>query len=233
MENDLDLKEIYMDGKENNKIFNFDYENQKLNDNIAFREWKESIITKYGKDSKIVKCLEDKIFFFIKYIDINEKDNYLIKCPICKKYICYYCSFNYNFNYYPNPIEEKFCCFKREVSTCIYKASKFIKDDEEIDCDYILILIPWLNFLFIIFIIFHFIFSIGIKTSKQNKNEYDEYLKKNIFKDNTYAHSIVVSTSFLLSIPLIVFDIYFILLLIIISIPFKFYPIKYLIGLLL
>ena len=220
MEINIDSKEISFTEaeKENEKIFKYDYNNP--NDKIEFKKWKKSMINNYGKDLKILKCLKDKILFFIKTTNID-KYNYLVKCPICKEYICYYCSYNIKSNY----IVEKYCCFKRQIFTYIYKASEYAKVSQDIGVDYFLVLIPWINFLFIIISFIRFYFFIE---KKRNRN-----LKEIFFIKNNCGRSIVVLISIILSFPLIVFNIYFILILIIISIPYKFYPMKYIIGLLL
>ena len=204
--------------KENEKVFKYDYKNP--NDKIEFKKWKKSMINNYGKDIKVLKCLKDKILFFTKTTDVDNY-RYLAQCPICKRNICYYCSYNINYNF----IEEKYCCFNRAKFTYIDNASEYSKVNQDIGVDYFLVLIPWINFLFIIMSFIQFIFFIGIK---RNGN-----LKGMFFMKNYIGRSIVVLISIILSIPLIFINIYFILIMIIISIPYKFYPLKYIIGLLL
>ena len=61
MENDG--KEIMLNNIENNDneqlnidIFNIDYENQNIENNINFKQWKKSIINRYKGKGNVYKC---------------------------------------------------------------------------------------------------------------------------------------------------------------------------------
>ena len=101
------------------------------------------MINKYGKNVKFFKCIKDKLFFCIK------NKNYYIKCPLCNRYICYYCSF------YTYSEENKWisCCLKRSISEHIlynspnYNGKEFLIENK-------IFFIPGIN-LFTIFIRFY------------------------------------------------------------------------------
>ena len=227
MENEINFKEIYLDVKDmkNEKFFKIDYDNQNLDNNIDYQNWKESMLQNYGKDAKLFRCLNDKILFFNKYIDSMSIFNYFQKCPICKKYICYFCSYSSN-------LKEEIikCCYRRAIITLfIHDIPIYVKNEFNWTWDNFIFLIPGLNF-FSIFIAIneYFLHELASKQSKQNKNgklEVSDSLNNRLFL------TFIALTGILIYIPLIIYNIFFIIFMLLISIPFEFYPIKYMLSL--
>jgi len=81
------------------KIFKLDYAGQKLDNNIEFQKWKQSILIKYDKDAKLFRCIEDNILFYIAYENCRKIPIFKGICPICKNQICLFCSYNLNDKY--------------------------------------------------------------------------------------------------------------------------------------
>ena len=205
----------------NETVFKIDYDNQKLDNNIDYKNWKESMLKYYGKNAKLFRCLNDKILFFKKYIDSKSIFNYFQKCPICKKYICYFCSYSSN-------IKEEVlkCCFRRAIITkLIYEVPLYVKNEFKWTCEYFNFLIPGKNF-FSIFIVINifFLFRIASRQSRQNKNVNLEV--SDSFK-NKFFLLFIDLTGVLISIPFIIYNIFFIIFMLLISFQFEFYPIKY------
>lgn len=213
-------------------FFNYDYDNQKMDNNIKFQEWKNSMIKKYGNDAKLFKCQRDKLYFYSSYKDCISLPCYRNKCPQCDKYICHFCSF-------PGTNERIRCCFKKAIGEQLfYYGLKYIKlidkNDVEIkkisnNYKMLFTLIPGINFFLIYYsIMSNCLFQLKLKNAKGNEELREIYDDK--FFGNKCIFIISFLASILLFIPLIIYNIFFVVLLILISIPFKFYPLKYLFG---
>ena len=169
MENDLESGFIPNQGITNSTIFKLEFSGQSYENNKNFKEWKLSL-RKYGKNIKIFKCYKDKILF-CKY-DLLEEDKH--QCPICKKYICYYCSKRLNY---------KNCC-----SCCLYSKLKILNSKEEFDLKntfnhfiFLLHFIPIINIIYLIIIISHqFYFSLYTNYTDQKKLK-EKYIKYGAF----------------------------------------------------
>ena len=170
MENDF-KSNLIKNELENEKIFNLDYENQKLENNKEYEKWKKSMIKYYGNDANLFRCLEDKILFFNEN---NRNSDCFIKCPICNKYICCYCPYSTSSRYFGD--DQIKCCLKSAlVSLFINKVPKYVEEEFRINFENILIVVPGCNFVIIYFLICTFFLS--ILASKQSKKEKDKYLK--------------------------------------------------------
>ena len=73
-------------------FFEVEYEGQTLKDNIKFESWKKKILKKYGEKAKLYQCKYDNIYYY----DTNKNNDKIsfngIQCPLCKRFICYFCS---------------------------------------------------------------------------------------------------------------------------------------------
>lgn len=223
MENDIN-ETLGVNELEKEKIFKYEYSEQKLDNNKKFQKWKESMIKYYSHDANLFKCLKDKIYFY----NIYDKSKYIsgcfIKCPICKKFICQYCLYS------SNQEDDKIkCCIKGAiVSLFFYKAPNYINNNNyKMDVELIFLLIPGSNLFFIFSIVC--IFLLSELASKKSK-ESNKMLECSRFLKNIFCCILAYLIGILLSICFFISDIIFIVVMIIISIPFKFYPIKYLIG---
>ena len=225
MENDIEYEESFI----NENIFKIDYINQNLDNNTKYKKWNNLMLSKYGKNSKILRCIKDNIIFYAKYEDAISSPCYKIECPICKCLICHFCS------YCDDSKDIYFiCCFKKGFyGLFCYYGLRYIKkidknkDIQNLSDDYeiLISLIPGFNFFAIYTII---VFQIFFNLSYKDKETYRDKFEKNSYK--TFFYYIDISTAILLIIPLILLNIYFILFLLLISILFKLYPFKYYLG---
>jgi len=228
MENDG--KEILLNNDKKNdelniNIFNIDYENQKLENNINFNKWKESMSNKYNGKGKIYRCSFANHYFY------GEQKDYGILCPSCNKLICIFCL---------NPIINSWnakCCTKRKLYLMHFNGKRYLNPDErnhfyDSENEYIIFIIPGINFIFLIGIFLNAFFYKIVRKNYDAKNydlTYESFLRR---KDKFYwALNIAINgiTSLILVIPFLIFNITIsILLIILIIIRRKWY--MYLIG---
>ena len=215
-------------------VFILDYGDQYFRNNIEFQKFEISMKKKYGNNAKLFKCKKDKILF---YDNSPNFPFYESKCPKCKKSICYFCSSI-------NSISQEKCCLTKRIYY-MFKVDGFLffdkypnqyhKKNINFNDSLIFCVVPFVNLLYFIGCL-HAILFYRLKCKNQDPNydylDYDLRLSnsdRNIF----FQRSIFLLDAFcslLLSIPLIILNIYFTIIIIIISIPFKFYPMKYLFG---
>lgn len=211
-----------------NDCFKMDYANQMLNNNVEFIKWKNSMKKKYGNDAKMFKCSKDNLLFYNSYNDC--KNNfYRINCPLCKRKICYFCSrFNGNLKFIGN------CCLKRGIyCKFFYHGKVYISKYGGVDPP------PAFNIklFFIPFIYFQFFMTLCLKNfflglpMKNAEINYEDYYKTN--HEKSYYIILFIYRIFFcyLPIPYILSDFIFHICLLLISIPFKGYPICYYCGL--
>ena len=226
-ENIINLNEKF----EQNNIFNLDYAEQNINNNNKYKLWKESILKIYGNDAKLFRCTQDKIIFYSSYDKIFDDSIYLCRCPICKKKICYFCS--------SIGILKDICCYKRSIYYLYFKKGlSFIKkvnkyeDMHLLSQDYTILftLIPGFNLFLIIFL---YIDAALLKLITKDI-VFDDKGKREIYLDRYYRKGIghfftipCFLMASLLSLVLFVLNFYIILFILLISVPFKLYPLKY------
>ena len=224
MENDLEFGFIPNKEITNSNIFKLEFVGQSYENNKNFKEWKLSLIRKYGKKIKIFKCHEDKILF-CKH-DLLEEDKH--QCPICKNYICYYCSKRLN--------------YKNCNSCCLYSKLKILKLKEEGDLKNVfnsfifqVHLIPILNIIFLIIIISHqLFFNLYTNYPEQKKSKgkyikYGTYIKsrnKKLFYILFFIH---ICMPIILVIGYIIYIIIYTMFFILICLFTKYRPLKILI----
>jgi len=210
---------------DNKNIFKFDYDGQYLDNNSKYKKWKKLMILNYGKDVKFSKCLKDKIIFinaFIKNRKINDSI-YSESCPICKNFICYFCSYSNKERCWIK------CCFRNAFYTkLIYMPSKYVEKDDKLHYQSFFLLIPGITiiaFFFNLCVLF-LCFTATEKSKHNGKGE----LKESNFINNKINLLLTFIIGFLISIIFLVYNAYITIFLIIFSIPNKFFPIKYIYG---
>ena len=231
MENENDNIDLihYYDDKQSNNIYKLEYEGQKLNnDNIVFLKWKRSMQKIYGENAQLFYCLKDKI-----YDECKKYPVYQSCCPICNQLICYYCHI-YEKDYFN---ENGTCCLRRKIKCIfnqecyryinpIYNEINIIKFKQA----FISFIIPVISLLTLI------AQSQGIYFYKLIiKHENKEHTKKN---ERYYQHLksynnvvfINMGIALILVIPLFLIHIYFIIFILLISLPFQLIPLKYVLG---
>lgn len=224
------------------EVYKLDYDNQNFKNNVKYQEWKKFMIDKYGNNIKIFKCKNDRILFnFLIYLrkfkylflgnniytftvfcikdcELKKNISYFKECPKCKNLICYFCSYSSSEKDYI------FCCLKRGISTHSNNASNLAKEDlGDNFLDFISFLIPGINFVGIFMLLSNIIyFNIATKKSKTN---YNGKLKQPESEDKIKV--ILFGILLLYGLVYFFFNIFMIIFTLIITIPFKFYPIKY------
>ena len=214
MENDEEknINLIIKNDLTSTSVFKLEYIEQNVNDIFEYQKWKEKMLIELGNNSKQFKCTKDKILFYSAYNDKIKDNYYKCKCPICNNYICYFCSCYSEDSYY-------FCCIKNNIFKSFFNfGPEAIKEP----FDNLHGLYPYLS----IFIFFVFILRLlhTEKRTEKPKNRADIQIQ----------HFVYITTplfmDIFLSIPFTIIYTYFIILIIIISIPFKFVPLKYYLG---
>ena len=216
-----------------NNIFKKDYENQKLNDsNLKFFNWKKSMQKIYGENAILFKCIKDNIYFFASYEECMKHPVYKSICPKCNVEICYYCSRNLKDKYYN---ENGTCCLRRKIK-CMFNQECYryinpINQEDDIHSfktAFTLFIIPVISLLTIIAQIQGILYyKLYIKNGKNKQIVmYYEHLKY-----YSLVELINMGLGIILVIPLFIIHIYFILFILLISLPFNFIPLKYILGL--
>jgi len=224
---EVDVSENF--GEQILDTFKEEYEGQNLSINDEFQKFKQSMLEKYGNKAKLFKCKEDKSYFYSEY------HNYKVQCPLCKKTRCYFCQSS-----------RKDCCILKRLY-CMFKEDGFafigqdgnIINKDNLKSHLIYFFIPCLNVL-------SFIAGLhaGLFYKLRTKKEYNifyhldyvdyEHRYKGIIDGHFNIFPLLIlidaGTAIILSILLAFIGIYFTLLLIFISLPFKFYPIIYICG---
>ena len=205
---------------QNENIYKLDYENQNIDDNINILKWKQLMLTKNNNNKHLIlfKCKKDKILFYDNYYD----NHYLGFCPICKKYICYFCSF-----YNKSKNSDLICCLKRLINTRFFiYGPKYTKRNDLCSCFSIGLFIPGFSIILIgMYIIINI--SEGVAREKSKKSQ---VLESTYLEEKSVFIFTEILMPFVLLIPFFILNTYFILIIIIISIPLKLIPLKYILG---
>ena len=230
---DLDLIHDYGDKKSNN-IYKLEYEDQKLNnDNIVFLKWKQSMQKIYGENAQLFYCLEDKTYFYTSYDECKKYPVYQSCCPVCNQLICYYC-----YRYKRDEFNENgTCCLRRKIK-CIFNQECYryinpIYNELNINTfkqAFISFIIPVINLLTLIaqsqgIYFYKLIIKHGNKEHIRKNERYYQHLKS-----YDYVMLINMGMAVILVISLFLIHIYFIIFILLISLPFKFIPLKYVLG---
>ena len=227
MENESDLIDTNLNETiqiNDNKIFKFDYENQQFESNLNYIKWKDSNIKEYGNNAKLFKCKKCKILFYSKYEDIIKKPYYLAPCLICKQYICYFCSYSY---IHPQKNRKIFCCYRRMLNISFFILGPFYGKVYYIcDGNFIASLIPLYNMIMQCAFANNILFLCMAKAKSKNEGK----LTTSNIEQFTPYNIISFFLYLVLSIPYTIIYTLFIIFLYLISLPFKFWLLKYYLG---
>ena len=237
----MEVGETLIDNQNSITIFKTDYKNQKLEDNINFQKFKQTMLSKNDNKGRIFYCKNEDIYF---YYNDSKYPYYHGICPSCNRQICYFCKKVKNSKY-------DLCCNKKRIhyifSVDAYIFIKYPKDgaNYQFKENLLFAIIPLVNLIY---------FAAGIhipiyKLDTKIKYKYclkvgDDYNYDNDYynleqytmggKDHLPSFILIVimdvSATIILSIPYLFLDIAFTILIFLISIPFKFYPVKYIYG---
>ena len=224
------MENVLIEDSSLNEYFKIEYENQNLNDDISYLKWKNSMVNLKGNDTKFLKCKKDNIIFACTKKSLIEHPVYQSTCPVCKNNICYYCS-----TYFNDYVNYGGCCIKRKIYCMfLWDGFRYINDFEIVPDNTLFyskaltfFIIPGYS-LFIFILVIHLTFFYDLK--KTNNNQSDTY--RSFKRDCSFHLFLAINIAFnaMLTVPFIVLNIYFIVLLLIISLPFKKYPLKYFLG---
>ena len=218
-------------------VFKTEYASQSLNtNNIEFRNWKNKMIQKYGRDAKLFKCKKDNILFYASNEDCKSYPFYQSICSCCKNPICYYCH-----RYGKDDDGNGLCCLSRKFHCFFLQDGLLLINPDakgvhhpDFQKSLILFLIPGINLLLFIGTM-HIQLFYAISLS--NEEDHNGYIKNYEFRckdNNEMIFQILVGIDFafsiVLTLPYVLLNIYFIIIMLIISIPFKLYPMKYYMG---
>ena len=225
-----------MDGLVSSDYYKIEYSGQNINNNIKFQKWKKDMINLYGKRKLVlIKCFKDNLFFCVdKTKNINQ---YRYECPICTRFICYYCLKPYTDN---NEFED--CCFRGRLITIPYEGPEFARDIFAQWIEYLL-LIPFVSFIYIIGGFLNSLFYQLLKPSKYKEYEYTENYSDYFKNKSIITFSILFGIKYLFALsvmvaffPFVIADGILTIIIVVISIPYKnpysLYPIKYVFGML-
>ena len=238
MENDDKIfieDKVYTKNNELKKVFRLDYKEQNIQKNKEFQKWKYELDKKYGKSIRIYKCKDDKIFFYHKIND--EFDEYIEKCPECYEYICCFCSQIIDGPYPFSRFIRNYFFLKRLFYFLFYREKIVNKEDDFPMFIYILgyiaFIIPNITGFGLILTIIQNLFCLKrYKHAKLNKNNFPDYFNIRHFLEEkkrcifTILEIISIGFALCMTIPYIIFIIICIIIIFLISIPFKMIPLN-------
>ena len=238
METDLEIKKFGNDDIQLKDSFKLDYKGQNINKNQEFIKFKKSIFNKYGKKGNIFFCKKNNLYFYYN----NQYDPYAGRCPLCKRDICYFCLKS-------NIGTHSICCFRKRIYQMLtIDAFEFcVKRENILGIDYgekfekylLFALLPFLNMVYFIGGIHRSFYKVETNMIFDvDEEEVYLYDLENYTKGNKDGHcytfhfivAMNIGVVIFLTIPFFIYNIIFTILIILISIPFKFYPMKYLFG---
>ena len=215
----MENEDLYI---ENNLIdypyFKLAFEGQKYEESSEYQKWKKIMIKSIGKNGKEFFCNRDKIVIFQK----SENTEQAFICPICKNlfYVCPYC----------RSIEvNKKCCFisffKEIIST---KIKIFINPDkyakENFLSNFLTMFIPLISNIIINVCMFDLFYLFLYK----NNIKYGDKIMRT--KLGNFSSTIFYLFVTIISLSYIILYYEILIFLMIISLPFKLYPVKLLMG---
>ena len=155
--------------------------------------------------------------------------------PLCKKQICYYCSGNVKDSIYTNSC----CCLRRKIKYIFYhdlftyiNPTEGEKEIFSFETQFMLFMIPVFGYLiFIARIQYAFFLELNMKNKINQEGESYSY-EKNYEKKNKLSTILILMFALyiVLLIPFFILYTDIIIFVLLISLPFKFIPIKLLLG---
>ena len=223
-----------------NDYFQLDFAEQTIKGNRKFEEFKKQRLNKLGKDAKLFHCTNDNIYFYIskKECEIDDNNNhcYCKQCSLCKNYICYFCERIGQ----GKPYKGNCCILSRLYYLFFVNGPRegkkdfsriYLEETNHFIVFIILNLIPFTKYFVNSFSIFLSLFGgLHLKDKKWKNYTYVDYICGEEEPFIVFSHIILLSTALALSICYTVISLYLNIIILIISVFSKFYPIKYLFG---
>lgn len=154
MENeDKNMGLIEIENMNISNIFKPDYNDQNLDNNRNYQNWKSAMIDKYGNNGKFYKCPNDKIFFYTSNEENRKNHENEGKCPLCKKEICFFCMKNASSGYCHCCLKKKYFVMCAEGKSNLNEKMSDLGDYEQAFIKFFLI--PGVNIIFFIAMFFN------------------------------------------------------------------------------
>ena len=221
MEQESEVRENINEEK---NFFKLDYKGQNIKKNKFFKEFKLAMLKKSNNKGLIFFCPDDNAYFYYNS-QYKYHNGY---CPLCRKDFCYFCS-KKGVSY-----GDKCCLSKKMYLLFCHDGFLFLEDNTQ--GIKLFALVPLLNLILLvggIHTIIYKIKDIHIRESNCYWN-FEGYLKGEFDHKHWNIFLLIVvldvGATIILIIPFAMINIIFTVVLIIISIPIKFYPINYLAG---
>ena len=216
-----------------NLYFKLDFPEQKLKGNRKFEEFKNRKLKEYGKDAKLFFCKNDNIYFYVHIDNCKIFPFFYEQCPLCESYICYFCG--RNTDYAIDQIKnEGNCCIKLRLYYLLFYFGLESSKDNFVGVS-IVLFFPLICFCFYTsFFIYSFFLGL-LLTNKKLPDIVKLYDSRYLdyYSDGACRSLITIIaflTEFFLLISFTLYDIYFKIILIIISFFTNFRPYKYFVG---
>ena len=239
MENDEKFTNFIERNESNlDNIFKLEFKDQNYKNNLKFISWRDSMIRKFGRNAKLFKCILDNILFYTTNKDCKNYPFYKSTCPCCNQEICFFC-YRASSDSYGNGT----CCLGRKIYCIFFQDGLRLINPVHPEKDYKpkfknllkFYFIPGVNLLFFMAQMhIQLFYKLALKNDMpKTKGDYllnyedryhKNYLTLQIFVVIDAAFSLILTISYL------ILNLLFILLLTIISLPFKLYPMKYYMG---
>ena len=222
-----------------NDYFQLDFAKEDLKGNRKFEEFKKQRLNELGKDAKLFHCKNDNIYFYVNKKECKTSHYSYKQCPLCKNYICYFCErIRHNIN-----DDGKFCCISLILYKIFFVNGFFYKDYSQLN-EYskkefkkfiILDLIPLTKWFMLVSLFWSILFAKLLLKDKKWKKQKDYYTTYDIYILNEkYTELlffiIMITFGFPLSICYTIITMYFNILILLVSLFTKFYPLKYSVG---
>ena len=247
MENDISISAV-----ENlvdiTVYFKLDFAEQTIKGNRKFEEFKKQRLNELGKDAKLFYCKNENIYFYVSKSECRTLPFYYKQCPSCNNYVCYFCK-----RCTQVPIgEEGNCCIILILYYFFFHrgfqyVDEFRKsmENEELNCTKKIIAIIIINLFIILSLALPWVFTLTIYFFFTIKLYLGLLLSDKAFADRidllpqekrTYGKNdfLMIIIAFLPLFPTVVFyamiNIYFMIIILIISLFTKLYPYLYLFG---
>ena len=243
MENELKL--LDQSNIANVKDFiKLDFPGQNLKGNKSFEDFKKEKLTELGKDAKLFYCKKDNLYFYISKEQCKTPPLYYKNCPLCNNFVCYFCKRNTSWNI----VNRGNCCLKLKLYYLFFHSGfQFLKHFDQLNeeekqdfrINLILSYIPFFGFVKSYVLIFDALLFGALLKDKKYKNDLDNLVEKtyNRYINEYYSEIIIVLiilfTGILLSFCFTIYDIYFKLFIMIISLFSKFIPLRYYLGIMM
>jgi len=225
--NDIPEKDEYF------KIFAHE-EDKNIIKSKQFIDWEKTNLKKYGNNAKLFKCLHkiNNVYFYESY-DTYIDFYYRGICPICRCNICYFCSRAENKTRVRNSGQDKVvCCAMRQLYLLLFgrrESRMYIRKQHWIDSW--MLLIPGINLFFLIKTFYSILFMDLLKYNKEynvfcvDEDDYKYFFRKKKMA-NLFVEFLPLLSFIIICIPFLILDTYFVIIILLLSIPSKGYSIE-------